>query len=192
MPTGSKFSRILVNLIRNAMDAMHDSPRRELTVTTHRLDRDTVRIDVADTGPGIAPDIADQLFQPFVTTKAQGMGVGLSISRTIVEAQGGRLWADAARGGGAVFHLTLKAVPEATMPTDSVVHLIDDDDAVRRSLAFLLAAGGYAVRVYESATAFLEIAPGLRGGCIVSDVRMPGMDGLALQRRLRELGVGRP
>lgn len=105
-----QIQQILVNLIRNAMDAMHDSPRRDLTVTTHRLDRDTVRIDVADTGPGIAPAIADQLFQPFVTTKTQGLGVGLSISRTIAEAQGGRLWADAARGGGAVFHLTLKAV----------------------------------------------------------------------------------
>ncbi len=78
------------------------------------------------------------------------------------------------------------------MATESVVHLIDDDDAVRRSLAFLLAASGYAVRVHESATAFLAIAPGLRGGCIVSDVRMPGMDGLALQRRLRELGVRTP
>ena len=63
---------------------------------------------MADTGPGIAPEIAAQLFQPFVTTKPQGMGVGLSISRTIIEAHGGRLWAEPNPGGGTIFRLTLK------------------------------------------------------------------------------------
>jgi len=108
-----QIQQILVNLIRNAMDAMHESPRRDLTVSTHRLDRDTIRVDVADTGPGIAPLIADQLFQPFVTTKAHGLGVGLSISRTIAQAQGGELWVDAREGGGAVFRLTLKSARRA-------------------------------------------------------------------------------
>jgi len=78
------------------------------------------------------------------------------------------------------------------MSSDAVVHLIDDDAAVRQSLAFLLATAGHAVRVHESALAFLENLEGLQPGCIVSDVRMPGMDGLALQRRLRELGVKLP
>ena len=63
---------------------------------------------MADTGSGLAPEVAEQLFQPFVTTKRHGMGVGLSISKTIVEAHGGRMWADANPGGGTVFHLTLK------------------------------------------------------------------------------------
>jgi two-component system sensor kinase FixL len=65
---------------------------------------------VSDTGPGIAPEIAEQLFQPFITTKRQGMGVGLSISRTIIEAHGGRLWTEPNPGGGAIFRLTLKAI----------------------------------------------------------------------------------
>lgn len=76
--------------------------------------------------------------------------------------------------------------------TSTVVHLIDDDDGVRHSLAFLLATAGLAVRVYESGVAFLAALGTLQPGCIVSDVRMPGIDGLELQRRLKAVGVHLP
>ena len=69
-----------------------------------------IEVAVADTGPGIGTEVASQLFQPFVTTKPQGMGVGLSISRTIVEAHGGQIWTEPNAGGGAVFKFTLRAV----------------------------------------------------------------------------------
>jgi len=78
------------------------------------------------------------------------------------------------------------------MDNNAVVHLIDDDEAVRQSLAFLLATAGHAVRIYESAEAFLDAAGTVQPGCIVSDVRMPGIDGLALQRRLKEIGIALP
>jgi len=78
------------------------------------------------------------------------------------------------------------------MATSAVVHLIDDDDGVRQSLAFLLTTAGLAVRVYESGVAFLAALNTLQPGCIVSDVRMPGIDGLELQRRLKDLGVHLP
>lgn len=100
--------QVLLNLLRNAVEAMQETVRRDLTIATRQVDHETVQIEVADTGPGIAPEIAAQLFQPFVTSKRDGMGVGLSISRTIIEAHGGRLWAETSAAGGAVFKLNLK------------------------------------------------------------------------------------
>lgn len=78
------------------------------------------------------------------------------------------------------------------MPAERVVHVIDDDDEVRQSLAFLLSAAGMAVRVHESAVAFLEVLEEIQGGCVVTDIRMPHVDGLELQRRLRGLKASLP
>jgi two-component system sensor kinase FixL len=104
-----QIQQVLINLIRNAIDAMAQSPHRELTIRTAAGGDGMVRIGIADTGSGIAPDMADKLFRPFITTKEDGMGVGLSISRTIVEAHGGRLWFEPNPGGGTVFLLELPA-----------------------------------------------------------------------------------
>ncbi len=105
-----QIQQVLLNLIRNAIEAMQEVAHRELRVSTRLVDGDTVEVAVADTGPGLTPEVAARLFQPFVTTKRHGMGVGLSISRTIVEAHGGKLWAQANPGGGTVFRLTLKSI----------------------------------------------------------------------------------
>jgi two-component system sensor kinase FixL len=105
-----QIQQVLLNLIRNAMDAMEESENRDLMITINPENRTHVRINVADTGSGISPDIAEQLFQPFITTKRHGMGVGLSISRTIVEAHGGRIWVEPNPGGGTIFNFTLTAV----------------------------------------------------------------------------------
>ncbi len=104
-----QIQQVLLNLIRNAVEAMLDVDKRELSLSTRLIDSGTTEISVADTGPGLAPDVVAKLFQPFVTTKEHGMGVGLSISRTIVEAHGGRLSAEPNSGGGTVFRLTLKS-----------------------------------------------------------------------------------
>jgi two-component system sensor kinase FixL len=103
-----QIQQVILNLMRNAIEAMEGMERRNLTVSTRDVDDNMVEVSVADTGSGIAPEIAEKLFQPFVTSKRQGMGVGLSISRTIIEAHGGKLWAEANPGGGTVFRLTLR------------------------------------------------------------------------------------
>jgi two-component system, LuxR family, sensor kinase FixL len=115
-----QIQQVLLNLIRNALEAMDAIPpaRRALVFSTHPAEGSMVEARVSDTGPGISEDIAAMVFQPFVTTKPNGMGVGLSISRTIVEAHGGRIWVDARPGGGTVFHLTLPAAPSPAESSD--------------------------------------------------------------------------
>jgi two-component system sensor kinase FixL len=101
--------QILVNLFRNALEAMSQTSRRELTVSSAPSADDMVEVAVADTGHGFGVDMPVKLFQPFYTTKESGMGIGLSISRTIVETHGGRMWAGSNDAGGATFFFTLPA-----------------------------------------------------------------------------------
>ena len=114
-----QIQQVLLNLIRNAMDAMEDVAGRDLVIAIATESIGHVRVSVADTGTGISPEIAEQLFQPFITTKRHGMGVGLSISRTIVEAHGGRIWVEPNPQGGTIFNFTLTAVNAEDVENDN-------------------------------------------------------------------------
>ncbi len=102
-----QIQQVIVNLMRNAVEAMEGSLRRELTVETEMVPNGMLAVHVTDTGPGIAPEVAERLFQPFVTTKSAGMGVGLSICRSIIEGHGGQLTVSPNPGGGTIFSFTI-------------------------------------------------------------------------------------
>jgi len=113
-----QIQQVVLNLIRNAIEAMEEADRKVLEIRIDPADDGHARVTVADTGSGISPEIADQLFQPFVTTKRTGMGVGLSISRTIIEAHGGHIRAEPNPGGGTRFWFTLRSVGEEDFQDD--------------------------------------------------------------------------
>jgi signal transduction histidine kinase len=104
-----QLQQVVLNLVMNGIEAMSsvEGRTRELVITTRNLDPDQVQITVDDAGIGLDPDARDKIFDPFYTTKPTGMGMGLSICRSILRAHGGRLWATAKDGPGALFHFTL-------------------------------------------------------------------------------------
>jgi two-component system sensor kinase FixL len=110
-----QIQQVLINLMRNAMEAMRDSSERVLTISTRVVSADRMQVQVADTGPGISDEIAPKLFQPFVTSKASGMGVGLSISKRIIESHGGELTVARNDAGGATFTFSLPIMTEASV-----------------------------------------------------------------------------
>src|SRR5438270_679137 len=106
-----QIQQVLVNLMRNAVEAMAGCRRRELEVRSALLDDQTAEVAIFDSGPGLDKSVANHLFEPFVSTKPNGMGLGLSICCSIVEAHGGRLKSEPNPGGGTVFRFTLAAAP---------------------------------------------------------------------------------
>ncbi|MEA3134403.1 MAG: two-component system, LuxR family, sensor kinase FixL [Gammaproteobacteria bacterium] len=113
-----QIQQVIVNIIHNALEAMVGTPRREIRLRTALPDTEFLEISIADSGPGIAKDIAEHLFEPFVSGKRTGMGLGLSISRSIIEAHGGKLRAQSNPGGGAIFRFTLATSSDGANSAD--------------------------------------------------------------------------
>jgi signal transduction histidine kinase len=105
-----QLQQVAMNLILNSLEAMKDVERlRELAIKSRRDENEQLLVTVSDTGMGFPPELAEQIFDPFFTTKPHGTGMGLRISRSIIESHGGRLWAVSAPECGATFHLSLPA-----------------------------------------------------------------------------------
>jgi two-component system sensor kinase FixL len=111
-----QIQQVLVNLLNNAIEAMGQSAKREIDVSARLIEHRLIRVSIADTGSGLDKFVAGNLFKPFTTSKPEGMGVGLAISRSIVKAHGGDIWAEPNAAGGTVFHFT---VPQSPLPAFS-------------------------------------------------------------------------
>jgi len=199
-----QLQQVILNLLLNASHAMsgvNDRPR-QIVIRTQRDQGDRVRLSVRDAGTGFNPEDIDRLFEAFYTTKTAGMGIGLSVSRAIIESHQGRLWASQNDGPGATFSFSIPRCSEnpgavripavahaetssgTLMVKHSLVSVIDDDESVRESLHNLLKQFGYAVEVFSSAEEFLASDSVGRTRCLILDMAMPGMSGPDLQREL--------
>jgi signal transduction histidine kinase len=109
-----EIQQVVVNLVRNAGDAMTkgDCARREIIIETHNKESWYVEIVVSDSGPGMSPEQADRVFDPFYTSKIDGLGIGLGICKSIIESHGGRIWVGQSSTGGASVHFNLPAQPK--------------------------------------------------------------------------------
>ncbi len=165
-----QLQQVVLNLTRNAVDAMRDSAGKDrgIEVVTERTDGGGVRISVADHGPGVPRQLGEHIFHPFVTTKREGLGVGLAISRTIVQSYGGSLALPrqsrgrrdlrgraAAAGGTGSVSPSQDDARHSSAPESPLVYLVDDDEAVRDSLGLLLRSVGLDCELYASALEFL-------------------------------------
>ena len=190
-----QIQQVLINLIRNAAEAMGSMKRRELVVTTKFVDAETVEVAVADRGPGLPKVMADELFQPFVSTKRDGMGLGLLICRSIVEAHGGRTLERGKSRRRNYFpllaHVQLGSWRvERWLTAQCMSSMTTRLFAGRSSVCWTPPA--FTLSRTSPPAAFLNAASGLSAGCVLLDIRMPGVDGLEVQARLNRLRVNLP
>jgi FixJ family two-component response regulator len=198
-----QLQQILINLLGNAMDAMDaiDPADRRLLIRTRKAGTTLAEVCVEDSGVGFEGEPSARIFEPFFTTKENGMGMGLAISKSLLEAHGGDLRAERANGQGAAFYFTLpladlgEAADTTAAPRPdyerqgdhsdvSTVFVVDDDPSVRQAMTRLIGSAGYAVEAFDSSQAFVQREPYEGIGCLIVDLHMPGETGLDLQTTL--------
>ncbi len=192
-----QIQQVLVNLIRNAIDAMSETPigQRKVTVSTRVLQNGDTELIVSDAGKGLSDAELEEAFDTFYSTKQEGMGMGLPISRSIVEAHGGKLWSKSNLGAGATFGLTIPPESGHEIDPTPVVFIVDDEPVMRDALGLVVRSMGLAVKCFSSAHDFLDFigpyefsAP----ACLIADVQMPKMNGIEFLEQLNTTGKKLP
>jgi PAS domain S-box-containing protein len=185
--------QVLFNLIMNGADAMHAvaGHMRHMRISTGHGTRHVV-VSVRDSGTGLDRADASRIFEPFYTTKAEGSGMGLAISRSIVQSHGGAMWAVSNSDCGSTFRFKIPiptAARDAAVATPARrVLIVDDHSELRKSLTRLLNAWGHHVAVASSGTRAVTVAQTFHPDAAVIDVSLSDMTGLDLVRRLRAAG----
>src|SRR5262245_46549616 len=199
----------MVNLLSNALHALQDraASDRNLEVKLVRVSAGQAEIWVRDNGMGISPDRLPRIFEPFFSTKTDGLGMGLAITRSIVEAHGGEIAVQVRATGGTAFRVSLPVDPArearpafesttaqdalriGTSDADITVCVVDDDPAIRRALVRLLGAAGMRAVAFESGAAALASPELAAAQCLLLDVQMPDMSGPELQAELGRRGI---
>jgi CheY-like chemotaxis protein len=177
-----QIQQVLVNLITNAMQAMQ--PGGGVLSVAVQSDDGTVSVEVRDTGAGISPEVLPRVFDPFFSTKAQGTGLGLSVSYGIVQAHGGDLTAQSTPNEGSIFVLRLPGTRPAAGVAPQTVLLVDDDDAVADTLREMLEREGLHVRRAETGKEALLILARDSFDAVFLDVRLPDISGPQIYERL--------
>ncbi len=189
-----QIQQVLVNLIRNALDAMDAQPAesKAMTISTRILSDGQAEVTVADSGVGLDQDDSERVFNTFFSTKQEGMGMGLPISRSIVESHGGKLWSKSNRGPGATFGFTIQTEDSSE---GAIVYIVDDDPSIRDSMSMVVQVAGFNVKCYSSASEFLDVVDEWalsKAVCLIADLQMPDMDGMELAAKLNSQGIETP
>jgi len=194
-----QLTQVFTNMALNSAQAMHDwHGKRRLSIRTERLDANIVQVTVSDTGPGIPAEIRSRIFEPFFTTKGGqgGTGVGLSLCLNIIESHGGRISLEETKGGGATFIVTLPTAESISEhcetdregvppPTGKMkILLVDDEVELAQTLADLLEPEGHEIDLAANGEIALKKIRAKHYDAIISDLRMPVMDGPALYAAL--------
>ena len=186
-----QLQQVIVNLALNAMEAMQSTPtqRRVLTVRSRRADDKFAEVSVTDSGGGIPDELRARIFEPFVTSKVDRHGPrARDIAHDCRSARRQNTGRErAGRRRGIPLHAAVRVGTTRMTAASCIVHVVDDDASWRGSMARLLGAVGYQVKQYDSAERFLETADAESPGCVLLDLRMPGLSGLQLQQRLAEM-----
>ncbi len=187
-----QIQQVLVNLIQNAFEALARAEVLEPKVVVQARPRPEGGVEflVSDNGEGIPGEQLSQIFDAFFSTRADGMGMGLAISRTIAEAHQGQITVESAPGQGTTFRFSIPL--QVTMTSPPTVYIVDDDPDMRDSLRWLMTTVGLEVRTFASADDFLRHFRPDGPGCLVFDVRMPRTSGLDLYEDMVARGERMP
>jgi PAS domain S-box-containing protein len=197
-----QLQQVFLNLVVNAETEMKLAHGKgKLLIKTEKVDN-TIRISFKDNGPGIAKKNLERIFDPFFTTRAlgQGTGLGLSLCHGIVAEHKGRIYAESKLGKGATFIMELPVVTEAEQPKPSEpvveepekvakarILVVDDEQVIRDFVKRVLAGEGYEVETVDNAGDALKKIEGKRYNLVLIDIKMPGMDGVELYRRIQKI-----